>query len=420
MYNLNFHLTNKFYIYLSLYADDGRVEETTGVKITPVAVPPGVKNKLAYIIGAGLLSKAAKNKIDALRIQVDRYVQQAEIAGMPILRADVQAVIRDSGIRRKDRRSKILVSLSEVYGKFTADVESGAMMYDGKRYSVSAIHIYKAIGNKLAASPIGKVPISNITIRHLQAFSSYLIGLGLSQNTVSAYNNNLVYFFRKTYKTTHQNAIFKEDNLLISSEEIDYAVYYSEDELERMYAHPIAKDAELRDLFVYGCYTCLRYSDLSRVESIAIRDGFIELNMQKTGKTIHVPLHPIARKIWDKYGGQLPDYTMAQVNIGIKKICEDAGFVIPVLFKRTQGGKLYQQHRPKWQLTTSHTMRRSFATNAWLAGMPTEHIMAIGGWRTEVSFRKYLRMTQKDKAKKAAGHTFFTGGPSASPTEQLH
>lgn len=68
----------------------------------------------------------------------------------------------------------------------------------------------------------------------------------------------------------------------------------------------------------------------------------------------------------------------------------------------------YTQTMPKYKLVSSHTARRSFATNAYLAGVPTISIMKITGHKTESAFMKYIKISGKENAVKLKGHKFFT------------
>ena len=58
----------------------------------------------------------------------------------------------------------------------------------------------------------------------------------------------------------------------------------------------------------------------------------------------------------------------------------------------------------KWQLISSHTCRRSFATNLYLMNFPTLSIMKITGHTTEASFLKYIKVTPKEHAEKLLAH----------------
>ncbi|GAB6011487.1 site-specific integrase [Viscerimonas tarda] len=63
--------------------------------------------------------------------------------------------------------------------------------------------------------------------------------------------------------------------------------------------------------------------------------------------------------------------------------------------------------KEKWQLITPHTGRRTFSTNAYLAGIPVFRIMLITGHKTEQSFFKYIRIARKENADFLAEHPFF-------------
>jgi len=64
----------------------------------------------------------------------------------------------------------------------------------------------------------------------------------------------------------------------------------------------------------------------------------------------------------------------------------------------TKGGKRITEAHPKWELVTSHTARRSFATNLYKSGFPSISIMGITGHRTEKAFLKYIKVTPEEHA----------------------
>jgi integrase len=69
---------------------------------------------------------------------------------------------------------------------------------------------------------------------------------------------------------------------------------------------------EVRDCFVFCCYTGLAFKEMSNLRKEHIvqgKDGknWIRLKRQKTDKTISVPLLPEAQKILDRYYGQLKE-----------------------------------------------------------------------------------------------------------------
>ncbi len=60
------------------------------------------------------------------------------------------------------------------------------------------------------------------------------------------------------------------------------------------------------------------------------------------------------------------------------------------MYKGTQRN---ENTMPKYRLMTTHTARRSFATNMYLKGVPSYIIMQITGHRTESAFLKYIKIS---------------------------
>ena len=84
-----------------------------------------------------------------------------------------------------------------------------------------------------------------------------------------------------------------------------------------------------------------------------------------------------------------------------------AGINEPVTIERSKGVFIVGQVIEKHNLVTSHTARRSAATNMFLGGIPPISIMQITGHKTESSFMKYLKMSAKDNAIKMLTLPYF-------------
>ena len=107
----------------------------------------------------------------------------------------------------------------------------------------------------------------------------------------------------------------------------------------------------------------------------------------------------MVREILNKYQGSAPRLLSNQrFNEYIKEVARIAGIDQIEAKRETIGGKEIATKRPKYELITSHAGRRSFATNMYLAGLPSITIMAITGHKTEKSFMKYLKITQAQHA----------------------
>ena len=64
---------------------------------------------------------------------------------------------------------------------------------------------------------------------------------------------------------------------------------------------------------------------------------------------------------------------------------------------------------PKCDIITTHTARRSAATNMYKAGIPSISIMRITGHTTEKAFMKYIKITAEENAELMAKNKFFMG-----------
>lgn len=144
---------------------------------------------------------------------------------------------------------------------------------------------------------------------------------------------------------------------------------------------------EARDIFVVGYLTGQRFSDYSRLckEMYAEfdRQKFIRITQQKTGVIVYVPLDVRVEKILKHYGGRLPQMSLCEFNQRLSEVAEVMGW--------SGGLKL-----------TSHTARRSFATNAYAAGIPIASIMCITGHTREEHLKRYLRLSAGALAVQAA------------------
>ena len=90
--------------------------------------------------------------------------------------------------------------------------------------------------------------------------------------------------------------------------------------------------------------------------------------------------------------------TNQKFNEYIKEVAKRAGITQLENQTRTSGGKLITEQFPKHDLVTSHTGRRSFATNMYKRGIPSLTIMSITGHNTEKSFLKYIKVKQEEHA----------------------
>ncbi len=225
---------------------------------------------------------------------------------------------------------------------------------------------------------------------------------GLATNTVGKQIKNLKVFLNHCFKHEIVER-FDLSNFKTLSEEVD-KIYLSVDEIQMIYDKDLSEYLELeesRDLFVLGCYLGLRFSDLIRLRPEMIEGEMVRIQMSKTGTTVVIPLHRISKEIINKYNGNFPKAVNSmKFNSDIKEIGKLAGIKNQVLTTHKRGIEKIDTVYRKYELITSHTCRRSFCTNQYLAEVPTVFLMKISGHRTERAFLRYIKIDEEMAAKK--------------------
>ena len=180
----------------------------------------------------------------------------------------------------------------------------------------------------------------------------------------------------------------------------------------------IAALRKARDMFLIGAFTGLRCSDYSRLHPENIKNGIIQIRNQKTGVTTSVPVHWIVREIIGNGYDFAHPLRGQELNDQIKDVARMAGITENVLVSQNRGGKVVEAVFPKYELVSSHTARRSFATNAYKAGIPSIAIMKITGHKRESTFMRYIRVSERENAEMLKSAAFFNRKDPAPPENQ--
>lgn len=253
----------------------------------------------------------------------------------------------------------------------------------------------------------------SIDLDFYDEFVDFLIKKNYGKNTIGTLIKNVKVFMNEAVDRKLTTNLQFKNRRFKTVEEITESIYLTEKELKKIYELELSKNPRLdktRDLFIIGCYTGLRFSDLSQLSKSHIsKDGVTaKVNTQKTGEVVVIPLKSQVKAILKKYEGTPPEaYSNQKMNDYLKELGEQAEIDDEIMITATKGGVRTSETFKKWQLITTHTARRSFATNAYLMGVPTISIMKITGHRTEKSFLKYIKISQEDNANKLVNHPFF-------------
>lgn len=223
---------------------------------------------------------------------------------------------------------------------------------------------------------------------------------GLKMNTVGKTIKQLKTFLKD--RMQRKVIPFVDLSCFKTLEEDVESVFLDWRELSKIYHLNLFENPGLikyRDMFIVGCLTGFRFSDYSTLNRNQLKNGMLHVRQNKTGATVVVPLREDARKILiEKYKMRMPRVNMVNFNYYIKEVVKLASINELVVIAHKRGNKLIEETRPKYAWVSSHTARRSFCTNEYLSGTPSDLIMAISGHRSEKAFKKYIKADTIKKA----------------------
>jgi len=296
------------------------------------------------------------------------------------------------------------------------ETESKLLSSDRKRGS---IQVYNTLIKHLKAFSINKkykLTFDSITLDFYEQFKDYLLNeRKLLTNTFGKQIRTLKSFLNlATEKGVNTNFAYKSRLFKAPEETVDH-IFLNQEELRILYETDLTTKPYLdrvRDLFLIGCHTGLRFSDFTHLKKENLeetKNGFVfNVKTHKTSERVVIPVKAVVKAIWDKYQDILPRAISNQkMNDYLKELGKIAGINKMAIIKKTSGKEVREKTCPKCELITTHTARRSFATNAYLSGIPAISIMKFTGHRTESSFMKYIKVSQERNAELLSNHEFF-------------
>lgn len=199
----------------------------------------------------------------------------------------------------------------------------------------------------------------------------------------------------KGYNTNREFEKFKA-----AEHDIDI-VFLTFEELMNLYNYQFESDrlSQARDFYCMGCFTGLRFSDLSKLHLANISEDHIVLSIQKTKTQNHaIKLNKYAKAILEKYKGTiyepLPIISSQKFNEYIKECCELAEITQSFTIHWFVGNKKKSLTQPKCKFITSHTARKTFITNSLLLGMEPKAIKKIANIKKDAVLDKYMKVTE--------------------------
>ena len=157
-------------------------------------------------------------------------------------------------------------------------------------------------------------------------------------------------------------------------------------------------------MFLFCCFTGLRYSDVAKLRKNDIKDGYFDVVTQKTVEGIRIELNRYSQAIINKYmdcklpGGKLfPVVSNQRMNEHLKELGKKCGIDEPTRTVYFIGNERHEEVYPKYALLTTHCGRRTFVVNALRLGIPVEVIIRWTGHSDYKSLKPYVKIVDELK-----------------------
>jgi len=385
-----------------------RIEFTTGYRIDAAKwdadkqrVKNGCSNKLkqsASEINASLLEYYTEIQSIFKRFEVE------DVMPMPEQIKEVfNALRKPVSEEPKPKKEALPCDFFQVFDDFVEDCGRQ------NNWTDSTFEKFAAVKNHLTNFREG-LTFEFFDERGLNDYVGYLRDVKEMRNTtIGKQLSFLKWFLRWAFKKgLHQNNAYDSYKPKLKSTQ-KKIIFLTWDELNRLreFEIPANKQAleRVRDVFLFQCFTGLRYSDVFNLRRSDIKGDHIEVTTVKTSDSLIIELNNHSKAILDKYKDVafeddkvLPVITNQKMNDYLKELAEMAGIDEPVRQTYYRGNERIDEVTPKYALLGTHAGRRTFICNALALGIPPQVVMKWTGHSDYKAMKPYIDIADDIKA----------------------
>lgn len=241
--------------------------------------------------------------------------------------------------------------------------------------------------------------VDDLDTAGVESFTRHLLRGGVCNATATKYVKALLAFLRWAHRCGIYRGTAHEEDRMRLKDGGNGPVYLTIAELRRMEDLELdGTAAQVRDVFVFCCYTGLRFSDAAKLRHEDDFGDHISVVTMKTADRIDIELNTHARAILDRWrdlpGTALPAISNQKSNEYLKAIARRCGITAPVRRVRWSGAERTEEVAEKCLLVCTHTARRTFVVTALTIGIPAEVIMRWTGHADWKSLRPYVAIVE--------------------------
>ena len=385
-----------------------RIEFTTGYRIDSAKwdadkqrVKNGCSNKLkqsASEINASLLEYYTEIQSIFKRFEVEDVMPTPEQ-----IKEAFNALHKPVSEEPKPKKETLPCDFFQVFDDFVEDCGRQ------NNWTDSTFEKFAAVKNHLTNFREG-LAFEFFDERGLNDYVGYLRDVKEMRNTtIGKQLSFLKWFLRWAFKKgVHQNNAYDSYKPKLKSTQ-KKIIFLTWDELNRLREFKIPSNKQalerVRDVFLFQCFTGLRYSDVFNLRRSDIKDDHIEVTTVKTSDSLIIELNNHSKAILDKYKDVafendkvLPMITNQKMNDYLKELAEMAGIDEPVRQTYYRGNERIDEVTPKYALLGTHAGRRTFICNALALGIPPQVVMKWTGHSDYKAMKPYIDIADDIKA----------------------
>ena len=385
-----------------------RIEFTTGYRIDATKwdadkqrVKNGCSNKLKQLaseINASLLEYYTEIQSIFKRFEVEDVIPTPEQ-----IKEAFNALHKPVSEEPKPKKEALPCDFFQVFDDFVEDCGRQ------NNWTDSTFEKFAAVKNHLTYFREG-LTFEFFDERGLNDYVGYLRDVKEMRNTtIGKQLSFLKWFLRWAYKKgVHQNNAYDSYKPKLKSTQ-KKIIFLTWDELNRLreFKIPFNKQAleRVRDVFLFQCFTGLRYSDVFNLRRSDIKGDHIEVTTVKTSDSLIIELNNHSKAILDKYKDVafeddkvLPVITNQKMNDYLKELAELAGIDEPIRQTYYKGNERIDEVTPKYALLGTHAGRRTFICNALALGIPPQVVMKWTGHSDYKAMKPYIDIADDIKA----------------------
>ena len=385
-----------------------RIEFTTGYRIDSAKwdadkqrVKNGCSNKLkqsASEINASLLEYYTEIQSIFKRFEVEDVMPTPEQ-----IKEAFNALHKPVSEEPKPKKEALPCDFFQVFDDFVEDCGRQ------NNWTDSTFEKFAAVKNHLTNFREG-LTFEFFDERGLNDYVGYLRDVKEMRNTtIGKQLSFLKWFLRWAFKKgVHQNNAYDSYKPKLKSTQ-KKIIFLTWDELNRLREFKIPSNKQalerVRDVFLFQCFTGLRYSDVFNLRRSDIKGDHIEVTTVKTSDSLIIELNKHSKAILDKYKDVsfeddkvLPVITNQKMNDYLKELAELAGIDEPVRQTYYRGNERIDEVTPKYALLGTHAGRRTFICNALALGIPPQVVMKWTGHSDYKAMKPYIDIADDIKA----------------------